>query len=279
LDKMAHLNNDAVQKNGENYGKFESANKMSLDEFQKYLDEHHARDGLNVRQQIMGQMAQIMADTVRAAAPKLNPRGIANCFEVYGFDFMMDASYRLWLIECNANPCLDLCCSYLSRIIPAMLDEAFQLTVDRIFNAPAQKADTDHGGEGGTKWDSILDSSKEAWPSDVISCSWVESLPKDLDASEITRILGRQIICGKRAKGKKKTFADVSQQDSDIVKSPAKGNDDDDEESDREAGMQQQAGIVGSTATTDCAEEDDDDEEEEFQENECDEDGEDDELE
>ena len=29
---MVHLNNDAVQKHGDNYGKFESANKMSLDE-------------------------------------------------------------------------------------------------------------------------------------------------------------------------------------------------------------------------------------------------------
>merc|ERR1719464_474396 len=30
LDRMIHLNNDAVQKHGEDYGKFESANKMSL---------------------------------------------------------------------------------------------------------------------------------------------------------------------------------------------------------------------------------------------------------
>ena len=30
--RMVHLNNDAVQKHGDNYGKFESANKMSLDE-------------------------------------------------------------------------------------------------------------------------------------------------------------------------------------------------------------------------------------------------------
>jgi tubulin--tyrosine ligase len=33
LDKMIHLNNDAVQKKGEDYGKFESANKLSLEEW------------------------------------------------------------------------------------------------------------------------------------------------------------------------------------------------------------------------------------------------------
>ena len=41
IARMVHLNNDAVQKKGDNYGKFESANKLSLEEFQKYLDEHH----------------------------------------------------------------------------------------------------------------------------------------------------------------------------------------------------------------------------------------------
>ena len=29
------------------------------------------------------------------------------CFEIYGFDFMLDASYRVWLIEVNTNPCIE----------------------------------------------------------------------------------------------------------------------------------------------------------------------------
>jgi len=32
FDKMVHLNNDAIQNKGDDYGKFESANKMSLEE-------------------------------------------------------------------------------------------------------------------------------------------------------------------------------------------------------------------------------------------------------
>lgn len=40
---MVHLNNDAVQKQGEEYGKFETGNKLSLEEFQKFLDEHVPR--------------------------------------------------------------------------------------------------------------------------------------------------------------------------------------------------------------------------------------------
>lgn len=37
-DKMVHLTNDAVQKHCEDYGKYESGNKLSYNDFQKYLN-------------------------------------------------------------------------------------------------------------------------------------------------------------------------------------------------------------------------------------------------
>jgi len=35
---MIHLTNDAVQKKSDDYGRFESGNKLSYAEFQKYMD-------------------------------------------------------------------------------------------------------------------------------------------------------------------------------------------------------------------------------------------------
>ncbi len=29
------------------------------------------------------------------------------CFEIFGFDFLLDAFGNPWLIEANTNPCLD----------------------------------------------------------------------------------------------------------------------------------------------------------------------------
>lgn len=43
------------------------------------------------------------------------------CYELYGFDFMIDNKFKVWLIECNTNPCLDESSNLLKKLIPQML--------------------------------------------------------------------------------------------------------------------------------------------------------------
>ena len=43
---MVHLTNDAVQKRGEDYGKYESGNKLSYADIQKYIDTEHPKSGV-----------------------------------------------------------------------------------------------------------------------------------------------------------------------------------------------------------------------------------------
>jgi tubulin monoglycylase TTLL3/8 len=56
-----------------------------------------------------------------AAGPNLigEIRPDYNGFEFMGFDFMLDQNMKLYLIECNTNPCLETAQSILlQRIIP-----------------------------------------------------------------------------------------------------------------------------------------------------------------
>ncbi len=39
---------------------------------------------------------------------------------------MLDADFRVYLIEANTNPCLEASSPLLGRIIPSMLDSAFK---------------------------------------------------------------------------------------------------------------------------------------------------------
>lgn len=49
---------------------------------------------------------------------------------------MIDDNFKLWLIEANTNPCLELGCPLLSKIIPTMVENLFRIAVDPIFPPP-----------------------------------------------------------------------------------------------------------------------------------------------
>lgn len=51
----------------------------------------------------------------------MDPSKRENNFEIFGLDFMIDEAYNVWLIECNSNPCLELSCPLLGKIIPKMV--------------------------------------------------------------------------------------------------------------------------------------------------------------
>jgi hypothetical protein len=52
------------------------------------------------------------------------------CFEIFGFDFMIDQKMHPWLIEVNTNPCIEESSPLLASLIPRMLNDAFKLTID-----------------------------------------------------------------------------------------------------------------------------------------------------
>jgi tubulin polyglutamylase TTLL1/tubulin monoglycylase TTLL3/8 len=134
-NRLIHLTNDAVQKYSEDYGKFESGNKLSYSDFQRYLDTN--QPGASVSRDVLPQIRQIVKETFEATFAKVNFNQRVFSFEVFGYDFMVDSALQVWLIEVNTNPCLELSSPLLARIIPAMLDNAFRIAVDPYFPEPA----------------------------------------------------------------------------------------------------------------------------------------------
>ena len=56
--------------------------------------------------------------------------------EVFGLDFMLDDEFKPYLIEVNTNPCLELSCPLLARLIPNMLENALKIALDAQFLPP-----------------------------------------------------------------------------------------------------------------------------------------------
>jgi D-alanine-D-alanine ligase-like ATP-grasp enzyme len=61
---------------------------------------------------------------------KINKNERKNCFEVFGFDFIIDGLMNVWLIEVNTNPCIEESSPLLAMLIPRMLDDALKICVD-----------------------------------------------------------------------------------------------------------------------------------------------------
>lgn len=132
-NKFIHLTNDAIQKYSEDYGKFESANKMSYSDLQNYLNANYQKQKINFERDILTKIKEIVTDTFVSVSDKIDPEKKLHCFELFGYDFMIDEDFKVWLIEANTNPCLETSCAFLSRVIPACIDNTLRLVLDPLF--------------------------------------------------------------------------------------------------------------------------------------------------
>jgi len=46
---------------------------------------------------------------------------------------MVDENFKMYLIEVNNSPSLDMPCKLLKRLIPTMIDDMLKLTLDDLF--------------------------------------------------------------------------------------------------------------------------------------------------
>lgn len=73
---------------------------------------------------------------LRAAFQFMDPNRKHHNFELYGLDFYISSKFKPYLIECNANPCLEINCPILERIIPGAVEHALRIGLDPLFPPP-----------------------------------------------------------------------------------------------------------------------------------------------
>ena len=71
---------------------------------------------------------------------RIDPARLQNSFELFGYDFMLDENFKLYLIEVNTNPSLEVCCALMSRLVPELLDNTFRIALDPFFPSPDMSA-------------------------------------------------------------------------------------------------------------------------------------------
>ena len=123
-----HLTNYSVQKHNVDFSKIEIGNEISYEEFQEELDKTNT--GKNFFKDIYPKIVYIIRLAVGAVKSNINHLNRANCFEIFGCDFILDEKFRPYLLEINLNPGLEISSPLISRLVPRMVDDALKLTID-----------------------------------------------------------------------------------------------------------------------------------------------------
>ncbi len=128
-DLYIHLTNYSVQKYSDDFEKFEIGNEISFDELQSSLN-HCYNLNIDVRKYILPKMKKIIFLSMESVKKIINKYNRKKCFEIFGYDFMIDIDLNPFLIEINTNPGLEISSPLIEKLVPRMIDDALRLTID-----------------------------------------------------------------------------------------------------------------------------------------------------
>ena len=132
-DAFTHITNYSFQKHNSNFQKFEKGNEVPFYEFQKFIDETYPEKNYKLKEDLMKQIKEIIKTTMLCGKNRINRNNRSFQFEIFGYDFMMDSDFNVFLIEINFNPGLEISSPWIQIVVPRMLDDALRLTLDKVF--------------------------------------------------------------------------------------------------------------------------------------------------
>ena len=149
-NKYIHITNYSLQKNSNNFELYEIGNEMSYKDFKNFLINENI--SLKKFDYMINQMKILIKISFQSVAKKLLKEKQVLCFEIFGYDFILDNDFKLWILEINNNPGLSISSPVIEKLVPRMLDDAFRLTIDKIFNTQYSKECIDQEGKYKTKY-------------------------------------------------------------------------------------------------------------------------------
>uniref|UniRef100_A0A8C4S7V5 Tubulin--tyrosine ligase-like protein 9 n=1 Tax=Erpetoichthys calabaricus TaxID=27687 RepID=A0A8C4S7V5_ERPCA len=100
-DHYAHLTNVAIQKTAQDYDP-EKGCKWQIQQLRRYLGAKH---GMEVVETVFKDMDAIIVRSLQSVQKIIiNDK---HCFELYGYDILLDENLKPWLIEVNSSPSLN----------------------------------------------------------------------------------------------------------------------------------------------------------------------------
>ena len=149
-DKFIHITNHSLQKKCAKFAQYEYGNEMSYDDFKKVMKEDNIP--LEKFDKMIEEMKYLIKISFKAVGSKLLKTNPILCFEIFGYDFILDNDFKPWILEINNNPGLGISSPVILKLVPRMLDDAFRLTIDKIFETKYSSECIDENGKYKSKY-------------------------------------------------------------------------------------------------------------------------------
>jgi len=127
-NNMVHLTNVAIQKNSDNYDE-KSGGKWDLRSLKVYLISKFGTTKINA---LFIELQEIILKSFYSVQKVI--MNDKHCFELYGYDLLIDENLKPWLIEINANPSLSSNTQSDNEMKVKMLDDMMTvLDLERMY--------------------------------------------------------------------------------------------------------------------------------------------------
>lgn len=94
----------------------------------------------------MPKMKEIIKISFKSVAKRINPRNRSCCYEIFGYDFIIDVNMKPFLLEVNTNPGLEESSPLIKKLVPRMLEDSLRLTFNNVFELNNEDAFTSVDG-------------------------------------------------------------------------------------------------------------------------------------
>jgi hypothetical protein len=149
-NKFIHITNHSLQKKSSKFEHYEYGNEMSYSDFKLFMQEENIP--LENFNKMIEQMKLLVKISFKSVGNKLLRVTPVLCFEIFGYDFILDNDFRPWILEINNNPGLGISSPVIQKLVPRMIDDALRLTIDKVFETKYSEECIDDNGKYKSKY-------------------------------------------------------------------------------------------------------------------------------
>lgn len=139
-DRFIHLTNNSVAKYAGDLKVSHDidGNMWTLSQFQSEMQDVF---GWDVWEEKMKQgIENAVINTLESVQDMFESK--KGCFELFGYDFMIDDEFNTWLIEVNSSPAMDYSTDVTSRLVKMVLEDSIKVVVDHADAKKKKAVDT-----------------------------------------------------------------------------------------------------------------------------------------